>query len=330
MGKLRKIGRKIQKKLNKVFGSKLGSVVGMIGMYFAMGAVAKGLTNWASSTFGQAASTTAGAAAETTAQVGVEAATLAEEKMSESLTADVAAKTETMLGETAAKTTTGPSVDSMITNATSNADAANTAMAAYDSRVLGSTELGSLNNNITDEVVNFANDSTALSQSVNTVKNNLAGTQTFNAGEYFASQSGVGAEGQFSPVSVDPGVEGAFKRAAIDIPQKPGFFKRQMQNIYAGLTGDEFIPGVAQGVTSSLIMSEIQGEPESPFVGRGVQPQPSMEMAQGQYLQDISPQFMAATGSNRAPSFQDLTQNVLYGSGSPQYLSQFYQPLGIA
>lgn len=326
MGKLRKIGRQIQKKLNKVFGSKIGNIVGMIGMYFAMGAVAKQLSGWWNSTFGKAGQ----AAAESTAQVGVEASTLAEEKMSESLTADITAKTETLLGDTAAKTTTGPSVDSMIANATNNADAANSAMAAYDSKVLSSTELGSLNNNITDEVVNFANDSTALSQSVNNVKNNLAGTQTFNAGEYFASQSGAGTAGQFSPVSVDPGVEGAFTRAAIDIPQKPGFFKRQMQNIYAGLTGDEFIPGVAQGVTSSLIMSEIQGEPESPFVGRGVQPQPSMEMAQGQYLQDISPQFMAATGSNRSPSFQDLTQNVLYGSGSPQYLSQFYQPLGIA
>ena len=52
MGFLRKVGRKVNKKLKKVFGTTLGSIVGMVGLYFMMGAAAKALSGWASSTFG--------------------------------------------------------------------------------------------------------------------------------------------------------------------------------------------------------------------------------------------------------------------------------------
>ena len=77
MGFLRKVGRKIKKGVKKLFSSKLGRIVGMVGLYFAMGAIAKGLTG----TFGQAATTTAEAAATTTAEAaattGAEALTAA-------------------------------------------------------------------------------------------------------------------------------------------------------------------------------------------------------------------------------------------------------------
>ena len=36
---------------------------------------------------------------------------------------------------------------------------------------------------------------------------------------------------------------------------------------------------------------------------------------------------MAATGMTRMPSFLELSQQTLYGTGSTNYLSQFYQPL---
>ena len=42
MGFLRKVGRKVNKRLKKIFGTKLGSIVGMVGLYFMMGAAAKG------------------------------------------------------------------------------------------------------------------------------------------------------------------------------------------------------------------------------------------------------------------------------------------------
>ena len=36
---------------------------------------------------------------------------------------------------------------------------------------------------------------------------------------------------------------------------------------------------------------------------------------------------MAATGMTRMPSFQDLSQQTLYGTNSPSWMAQFYQPL---
>ena len=94
-----------------------------------------------------------------------------------------------------------------------------------------------------------------------------------------------------------------------------------------GVTSGEFVGDVATGVTSSLIMQEVMGEPEQPFVGRGVQPSSPMEMAQGSYIQDIAPSYAAATNTNSIPSFPEISQHTLYGTGTTQYMSQFYQPL---
>ena len=52
-----------------------------------------------------------------------------------------------------------------------------------------------------------------------------------------------------------------------------------------------------------------------------------MEAAQRNYMIDVAPSAMAATGMTRMPSFLELSQQTLYGTGSTNYLSQFYQPL---
>ena len=96
---------------------------------------------------------------------------------------------------------------------------------------------------------------------------------------------------------------------------------------YEGVTSGEFIGDVGKGVTTSLIMQEIAGDPEERFVSAGVAGQPISEAAQGNYVQSVSPSAMAATGMTRPLSFQELSQQTLYGTGSPNYLSQFYQPL---
>jgi len=74
-------------------------------------------------------------------------------------------------------------------------------------------------------------------------------------------------------------------------------------------------------------MQEIAGEPEQPFRSGGVASQPLMEAAQGNYMRDVGPLAMAATGMTRMPSFQELSQQTLYGTGSPSWMAQFYQPL---
>mgnify|MGYP003122212257 FL=1 len=73
MGFLRKIGRKVNKKLSKIFGAKMGKIVGMVGLYFVMGAAAKQLSGWSKSMFGKGTAATANAgtkAVELTAGVG--------------------------------------------------------------------------------------------------------------------------------------------------------------------------------------------------------------------------------------------------------------------
>ncbi len=94
-----------------------------------------------------------------------------------------------------------------------------------------------------------------------------------------------------------------------------------------GYFGDNFVGDTVQGVTTGLIMSELQGDYEEPFRSAGVASQPISEAAQGNYIQAVGPSAMAATGMTRMPSFQELSQQTLYGTGSPNYLSQFYQPL---
>jgi hypothetical protein len=96
---------------------------------------------------------------------------------------------------------------------------------------------------------------------------------------------------------------------------------------YEGVTSGQFIGDVGRGVTTSLIMQEIAGDPEERFVSAGVSQKPISEAAQGNYVQSVSPSAMAATGMTRPLSFQELSQQTLYGTGSPNYLSQFYQPL---
>ena len=49
------------------------------------------------------------------------------------------------------------------------------------------------------------------------------------------------------------------------------------------------------------------------------------EAAQGNYMQQVGSSAMAAAGLPRMPTFQELSQQTLYGTGSPNYLSQFYQ-----
>ena len=119
MGFLRKVGRKIKKGVKKLFGSKLGRIVGMVGLYFAMGAIAKGLTGM----FGQAATTTAEAAATTTAEAAATA------------TAEAAA-------------TTGAEA---LTAAASNAEAANAAISAIETAASNGT-LNTATTSITDAV----------------------------------------------------------------------------------------------------------------------------------------------------------------------------------
>jgi len=119
-----------------------------------------------------------------------------------------------------------------------------------------------------------------------------------------------------------------FQQLLADAPagQPKSLFTKGVDKV-KGYFGDDFIGDTVQGVTTGLIMGELQGDYEEPFRSAGVQAKPISEAAQANYIQAVGPSAMAATGMTRIPSFQELSQQTLYGTGSSNYLSQFYQPL---
>ena len=131
------------------------------------------------------------------------------------------------------------------------------------------------------------------------------------------------ANAQMSPVEPTE-----FQQLLADAPagQPKSLFAKGVDKV-KGYFGDDFVGDTVQGVTTGLIMGELQGDYEEPFRSVGVQAKPISEAAQGNYIQAVGPSAMAATGMTRMPSFQELSQQTLYGTGSPNYLSQFYQPL---
>jgi len=86
--------------------------------------------------------------------------------------------------------------------------------------------------------------------------------------------------------------------------------------ILSSITESEFIPDVAKGLTTSLALSAVQGEPEEPFISGGIAPQPAMEASQNAYLAEVQNQMPQYQGTN----FQNLNQSLFYGTLSPDYL----------
>jgi hypothetical protein len=52
-----------------------------------------------------------------------------------------------------------------------------------------------------------------------------------------------------------------------------------------------------------------------------------MESAQAAHMRDIDTNSLRLAGNSSRPSFMDLANQTLYGTGSASGLSTFYQPL---
>ena len=360
MGWLRKVGRKISKKLGKVFGSKLGAVIGAVGLYMLMGPVAKTLTGWASSAFGGAGAAASGTAATaTTAATTTGASTAASAAAAESAiaagtqginAASTLSEASLLAGEnlaTQAATTSAANqtVAGQIANATNNMDMANSAISAIDS----ASVTGSLNVSptITDSIITDA--IPAIEQNAAVVKSNViemgetittaprvspidAVTETINTDASLVANQNIAApkiDFTTDPTFIGEGISDT----ALSTPEPNVFAKGagKLKEVVLGkdgkLFGDDFVGDTIQGVTTGAIMGALQEEPED-VGGYGRLPgAPAMEAAQGNYVQAVAPSAMAATGMTRPLSFQELAKQTLYGTGSPNYLSQFYQPL---
>jgi hypothetical protein len=282
MGFLRKVGRKIKKGVKKLFSSKLGRIVGMVGLYFAMGAIAKGLTG----TFGQAATTTAEAAATTTAEAAA------------TTTAEAAA-------------TTGAEA---LTAAASNTEAAANAINTIENAA-NSGELVNASTSITDVVTNTNNNLFAegdLFQA--TRQQSLVPTEGVSFSKAVTDPAALTQQGYADTFgqTLRKGLDstGQFIK---DIPTKlaeaPG-------KAYEYVTGPDFMPDVVKGAATSYVTSAIVGEPEQPFYSRGVQQVGAMEAPQSAYVAEVQRQMPQMQGMD----FNQLNQSLFYGTLSPQWL----------
>jgi len=313
MGKLRKIGRKIKKGVKKLFSSKIGRIVGMVGLYFAMGAVAKGLSNWFGSTFGKAST----AAAETTAAVETTAA--AESAIGAGGGFGVQSGTLTTGGGG------GGTIESLIEGAATNADAANNAYAAIDSSAIAGNTIPSPT--LTESNTNLI-DSNILDQTVPEVTDNLnllEKNKGFSEGNNLKADFpkvetdgfGEGATGGFgtqSNIFTTQGVEAT-------VPAE----KSVATNIKDYFVGPDstVVPDTISGVGTGMIMSQFQEEPEG-GTRMGIVPAPPLVQAQGAYLQEVGPMMANVTG---VPNFNNITQMAnqsVYGVGTPNHLAGLY------
>ena len=167
MGFLRKVGRTIKKGVKKLFSSKLGSIVGMVGLYFVMGGVAKQLSKWGNSIFGgKTAAVAEGTAATEAAVSSAELSNIA--KGTDTLSSSVKALTDgTAKGSTV-------SIDTMLGQAATNSDKANIFMSAQESAILSGTSQPTLNTTLTGAVETASSSSSLFAQTGAEVSKNLA------------------------------------------------------------------------------------------------------------------------------------------------------------
>jgi len=271
MGFLRKVGRKVKKGVKKLFSTKLGRIVGSIGLYMIMGAAAKSLSGWAQSTFGQAAS-----------QAGTKAA--------------VQTGTDVVSREVA-----GKAIESGITNAATNSEAANIAFNAIETGVKeGTTDL-IMKPNLTDAV-------------------NDVGKQILDPID--------------TKALLETGREAS--RTLTDIPFSELDFGKKIQKVgvetkdyFAKRLPEDYIEDTTASLATGAIVSALSPEPEEPFISAGVAPRPQTTAAQGAYMQEIAPQFMAANNTTRLPNFNQLMQQNMYGTGTPQALQSLYADVNV-
>lgn len=350
MGFLRKVGRKVSKKLKKVFGTKLGSIVGMVGLYFMMGAAAKALSGWASSTFGTAttAASQGAQAADLTAKVGAQAGATFEAKVA----ADAAVVSTAAADATIASTvsSTGASVGTLMANSTTNADKLNAFMGAQESAVQAGTSASTLSTTLTDAVSTAANDATLLSQTTAEVTANLSAqpidftdadflemSKDFNVKGSVTPRDPTQGMGNIAKTTADPSRFGTLGPDATGFDQIKrfasdplGVTRGAIQNTAASAidyaTGPEFIPDTLQAGATGYVNNMLAEEQPQQRGGGIVMGQPLNEIAQSAYMQSVGPQLQNS-GLAGVRTFADLSNQTLYGTGTPDYLRSLYQPL---
>jgi hypothetical protein len=359
MGFLRKVGRKVNKKLNKVFGEKVGGIIGMVGLYFAMGAVAKQLTGWAKSTFG------AGKSTAQAANVAQQASDIGQATLDAKSAADTTAiATEAAKkGVDATVTSTGASVETLIAESTTNAEKFNSWVGGQESLLNQGKLPVEVNPSLTDTVVNSISNEEVYKQTTGEVFKyleqpaldvNKIAESVKTAEQAAAPLTNVDfkeLEGMFEGSRLTPTEGSSFAQAAAkptryaSLPTDATFGEKfgrftgdpvgmstEFVRSKAAKAGDyitgEFVPDLAQGALTGAVNRSLMEDEEVMGLGRGAQGQPMMTAAQGNHLAAVQAQPGYANLTNMR-SFTDLANQTLYGTGSPSYLQNVYQPIKI-
>jgi len=319
MGFLRKVGRKVKKKLNKVFGQKVGGILGMVGLYFAMGAVAKGLSGWAKSTFG-AGKSTADAAALTqkvsdTAQATLDAKSAAD---STAVITEVAKK-----GVDATVASTGASVETLIAESTSNVDTFNSWVGGQESLLNQGKLPTTVNPSLTDTVIESVSNPDVFKQTTADIASNINTPKIdFTTGALEATKTSLDVA-----KTAQESATGFQKFAADPLGSTVDYVGTKAKKAGDYIKGD-FVPDLAQGALTGAVNRSLMEDEEVMGFGRPAQSQPMMTAAQGNHLAAVQAQPGYANLTNMR-SFTDLANQTLYGTGSPSYLQNVYQPIKI-
>ena len=354
MGFLRKVGRKVSKKLNKIFGQKMGSIIGMVGLYFAMGWAAKGLSGWAQSAFGtvgetakaaeaakvaEAAKTTA-EIAKTTADVAASGKELAALKDFSTVTKGTQSATGLNMANVEAAVTTGSqTVQNLTANAATNVDSFNAWVGGHESLVTSGKMAPTISNSLTDTVIQGVQNPDVFRQTSLEVKQALEVTsQSANLIDPKNIMTEINPEFNFMPEVTPKATVGKAGNVAIEeattfqkIAANPveyvteGIKDSTKEGVEYIKSGD-FIPDALVAGSTAYVSNEFAPEPESQYRGMGVQGQAMQEMAQENHTRMMQPQ-LAASGLQGVRTFSDLANQTLYGTGTPDYLQSLYQPL---
>lgn len=359
MGFLRKIGRKIKKKLNKVFGEKLGSIVGFVGLYFAMGAVAKQLSGWMKSTFGAGKGKSTAKAVELTSKVSDSAQAAIDAKTSADATATIATAADKTISGTVAST--GARVETLISNSTSNTEMFNNWVGGHESLFNSGQIQPSISNSLTDTVTSSISNADIYKQTTGEVFENLAqpkidfneiSKQVVDLKDQAAFEKDVFSQDLFSGSKLTPIDSSTTVAQAAAEParyatlgpdatfgQKVGrfvgdpmgmskeFVRSKASDVGSYITGD-FVPDMAQGALTASVSEALNPPMEPEFQSAGVAGPIGMEQAQAAYMAEIRPMLDASNLGN-VRTFTDLANQTLYGTGTPSYMQGIYQPLPI-
>jgi len=346
MGFIRKVAKKVKKGIKKLFSSKIGSFLGSIALSMILGPAVGRVFGGIKNALGIGAQQAAGQAATAATTATTEAATAAATEAATGETISKVAGEDLLtsnLAEQAARQETGKAITSeslnkvLETSVTPVEKAANLTSKFAEGTLNGDIPL-KVNLNVTDalnDVNNFLETGQMFTpEQTKLIDANLQAIKTQNQIAFDKSiDFDLIEEGGYGIDSRSP------EFIAQTIKEGPSFMQKlrtgrigQMaqEGISATgeyLTGSDFVPDIAKGMVGSVISQQLAGEPEQQFGYRGVASQPQQEAAQGAYVQEVGPQYMAASNSTRLPSFQELSQQTLYGNGSSQFIGQIYQPL---